>query len=598
MSSHERTLGVARAWADCARLGPGDRYLVVNPFFHTFGFKAGILACLVSGAALVPQAVFDAGEAMRLAEAERITVLPGAPTIYQMILDHPERAARDLSSLRLAVTGAADVPVALVERMRRELSFETVLTAYGLTEAVVATMCRPGDPPEVVSATSGRAAAGFEVKIGRSDEILLRGPNLMLGYLDDPDATKAAIDDDGWLRTGDAGRLDEAGYLTITGRLVDMYICGGFNVYPAEVEQVLARLDGVADSAVIGVPDPRLGEVGRAYLVTAARARAGRGGGAGLLPGAAGQLQGAPAGGVPRRATAEPVGQGTQAGYWREEALMADEVLYEQRGRVALITLNRPQYANAQNSAMTYALDAAFARAVNDNEVAVLVLAGAGKHFCAGHDIGTPERDAGTSFDREAVLWWDHVGKEGADARYAREMEVYLGMCRRWREIPKPSIAMVHGACIAGGLMLAWVCDLIVAAEDSFFADPVVKMGIPGVEYFAHPWVLGPRFAKEVLFTGGRFGAERAYQVGMVSRVVPREDLETVTFELAGQIGQMPRFGLALAKRAVNQCEDLMGLRPGMDSVFGLHHVAHAHNAETSGHSLAGLDARGMRDQT
>jgi acyl-CoA synthetase (AMP-forming)/AMP-acid ligase II len=268
MTSHERSLGVARAWAECARLGPGDRYLVVNPFFHTFGFKAGILACLVSGAALVPQAVFDAGEAMRLAEAERITVLPGAPTIYQMILDHPERADRDLSSLRLAVTGAADVPVALVERMRRELSFSTVLTAYGLTEAVVATMCRPGDPPEVVSATSGRAAAGFEVKIGRSDEILLRGPNLMLGYLDDPEATAAAIDGDGWLHTGDAGRLDEAGYLTITGRLKDMYICGGFNVYPAEVEQVLARLDGVADSAVVGVPDLRLGEVGRAFVVT------------------------------------------------------------------------------------------------------------------------------------------------------------------------------------------------------------------------------------------------------------------------------------------------------------------------------------------
>ena len=267
MTSHERSLGVARAWADGAGLGPGDRYLVVNPFFHTFGFKAGILACLVSGAALVPQAVFDAGEAMRLAEAERITVLPGAPTIYQMILDHPERAAHDLSSLRLAVTGAADVPVALVERMRRELSFETVLTAYGLTEAVVATMCRPGDPPEVVSATSGRAAAGFEVKIGRSDEILLRGPNLMLGYLDDPEATAAAIDGDGWLHTGDAGRLDAAGYLTITGRLKDMYICGGFNVYPAEVEQVLARLDGVAEAAVIGVAEPRLGEVGQAFVV-------------------------------------------------------------------------------------------------------------------------------------------------------------------------------------------------------------------------------------------------------------------------------------------------------------------------------------------
>jgi len=275
---------------------------------------------------------------------------------------------------------------------------------------------------------------------------------------------------------------------------------------------------------------------------------------------------------------------------------MADEVLYDVRDRVALITLNRPEYANAQNSAMTYALDAAFARAVNDDQVGVIVLAGAGKHFCGGHDIGTPGRDLDQSFDRQAVLWWDHVGKDGADGRYAREMEVYLGMCRRWREIPKPSIAMVHGACIAGGLMLAWVCDLIVAAEDAFFADPVVRMGIPGVEYFAHPWVLGPRFAKEVLFTGGRFSAERAYQAGMVSRVVPRATLESAVFELAGQIAEMPPFGLALAKRAVNQCEDLMGMRPGMDAAFGLHHVAHAHNAEVSGNYLAGLDARGMRD--
>jgi enoyl-CoA hydratase len=274
---------------------------------------------------------------------------------------------------------------------------------------------------------------------------------------------------------------------------------------------------------------------------------------------------------------------------------MADEVLYDVRDRVAVITLNRPEYANAQNSAMTYALDAAFGRAVNDDRVAVLVLAGAGKHFCGGHDIGTPGRDVDQSFDRQAVLWWDHVGRAGADARYAREMEVYLGMCRRWREMPKPVIAMVHGACIAGGLMLAWVCDLIVAADDAFFADPVVRMGVPGVEYFAHPWMLGPRLAKEVLFTGGRFGAERAYQAGMVSRVVPRASLEAVVFELAGQIAEMPPFGLALAKRAVNQCEDLMGMRPGMDAVFGLHHLAHAHNAEVSGDYLAGLDARDMK---
>ena len=276
---------------------------------------------------------------------------------------------------------------------------------------------------------------------------------------------------------------------------------------------------------------------------------------------------------------------------------MADEVLYDVRDRVAVITLNRPEYANAQNSAMTYALDAAFGRAVNDDRVAVLVLAGAGKHFCGGHDIGTPGRDADQSFDRQAVLWWDHVGKAGADARYAREMEVYLGMCRRWREMPKPVIAMVHGACIAGGLMLAWVCDLIVAADDAFFADPVVRMGVPGVEYFAHPWMLGPRLAKEVLFTGGRFGAERAYQAGMVSRVVPRASLEAETLGLAEQVAEMPAFGLALAKRAVNQCEDLMGMRPGMDAVFGLHHLAHAHNAETSGDYLAGLDASRMKEQ-
>jgi HIP---CoA ligase len=267
MSSHRSALSVARAWAEHGGLTAGDRYLVVNPFFHSFGLKAGILACLVSGAVMVPLPVFDAAAAMRVIETERITVLPGAPTIYQTILDHPDRDRFDLSSLRLAVTGAASVPTALVERMSRELSFRVVLTAYGLTEAVVATMCRPGDDPQTVARTCGRAAAGFELRIGEADEVLLRGPNLMLGYLDDPVATAEAIDPDGWLHTGDVGQVDATGYLTITDRLKDMYICGGFNVYPAEVEQVLARLDGVAESAVVGVPDRRLGEVGRAYVV-------------------------------------------------------------------------------------------------------------------------------------------------------------------------------------------------------------------------------------------------------------------------------------------------------------------------------------------
>ncbi|GAA4616321.1 FadD3 family acyl-CoA ligase [Saccharopolyspora hordei] len=277
MSAHRQALGVARSWAERAAVTSDDRYLVINPFFHSFGYKAGILVCLLRGAALLPQATFDVAEVLRRVESERVTVLPGPPTIYQSMLDHPDRDRHDLSSLRLAVTGAATVPVVLVERMQQELSFDTVLTAYGLTEAVVATMCRPEDDDETVARTCGRAASGLEVRVvdrdgtplppGEAGEVQVRGPNVMLGYLDDEEATAQAIDRDGWLHTGDVGRLDERGYLTITDRLKDMYICGGFNVYPAEVEQVLARLEGVADVAVVGVPDERLGEVGKAFVV-------------------------------------------------------------------------------------------------------------------------------------------------------------------------------------------------------------------------------------------------------------------------------------------------------------------------------------------
>ncbi|MDI3358511.1 enoyl-CoA hydratase [Pseudomonas sp. UYIF39] len=271
----------------------------------------------------------------------------------------------------------------------------------------------------------------------------------------------------------------------------------------------------------------------------------------------------------------------------------ADVVLYEVRGAVALVTMNRPEYHNAQNSQMTYALDAAFRRACDDDEVKVIVLRGAGKHFSAGHDIGTPGRDVDLTFDR-ASLWYDHVNKPGGEFLYAREQEVYLGMCRRWREMPKPTIAMVHGACIAGGLMLAWVCDLIVASEDSYFADPVVRMGIPGVEYFAHVHELNSRIAKEFLFLGERMPAARAYQMGMLNRVVTRDELEQQTLDIAGRIAQMPRLGLQLSKQAVNNAEDLMGKRATMDMVFGLHHFAHAHNELVSGDRLGGYDAKAM----
>ncbi|UYQ60385.1 enoyl-CoA hydratase [Streptomyces peucetius] len=277
-------------------------------------------------------------------------------------------------------------------------------------------------------------------------------------------------------------------------------------------------------------------------------------------------------------------------------AAPTEPVRYEVRGPVALVTMDRPEYRNAQNSAMTYALDRAFRRASDDDAVRVVVLAGAGSHFSAGHDIGTPERDAHLPFERTAGLWWDHSDKHGAESRFARESEVYLGMCRRWRELPKPVIACVQGACVAGGLMLAWICDLIVASEDAFFADPVVRMGIPGVEYFAHPWVMPPRIAKEFLYTGDRMSARRAYEVGMVNRVVERVELMERAMEMALRIAGMPRMGLALTKRAVNQAEDLQGLHTGLDSAFGLHHLAHAHNAETAQDPLGGMGVRAMKE--
>jgi HIP---CoA ligase len=269
LCAHRQSLSGSAAWATCGKITSDDRYLCINPFFHNFGYKAGILACLQTGATLFPQLTFDPEQAMRAVGEHRITVLPGPPTIYQTLLDHPARGSYDLTSLRFAVTGAATVPVVLIERTQTELDIDIVLTAYGLTECNgFGTMCRADDDAVTVATTCGRPVAGFELRIGDHGEVLLRGPNVMLGYLDDPQATADTVDADGWLHTGDIGKLDGAGNLQITDRLKDMYICGGFNVYPAEVEQVLARIDGVLDCAVIGVPDERLGEVGRAFLVT------------------------------------------------------------------------------------------------------------------------------------------------------------------------------------------------------------------------------------------------------------------------------------------------------------------------------------------
>jgi HIP---CoA ligase len=278
MCTHAQTLRTFDDWSHIVGIVEGDRYLIVNPFFHTFGYKAGFLSCLIRGATIVPEPVFDVDAVLAKVQSERITMLPGPPTIYLSILAHPDRSRYDLSTLRLAVTGAAAIPVEMIVRMRSELTFRTIITGYGLTESTgTISMCRADDDADTIANTSGRAINDVEVRIvdddnverppGVAGEIVCRGYNVMLGYLDDPDATLETIDTDGWLHTGDIGTIDDRGYLRITDRKKDMFIVGGNNAYPAEIENMLLRYPGVAQVAVVGVPDDRLGEVGAAFIV-------------------------------------------------------------------------------------------------------------------------------------------------------------------------------------------------------------------------------------------------------------------------------------------------------------------------------------------
>jgi acyl-CoA synthetase (AMP-forming)/AMP-acid ligase II len=261
--------GTTRDWCRGVGLERGDRYLIVSPMFHVSGHKTGMLACLTAGATMYPHAVFDPVAVMERVEREQINMLPGPPTIYQSLLEHPRRHEFDLRSLRLAVTGAAAIPPVLVERMRAELGFDRVVTAYGTTETTgVVTMCDASDDARTIAETSGRPVPGVEVRLADgTDEVLVRGYNVMAGYLDDPAATAAAIDGDGWFHTGDVGAFDDGGNLRITDRLVDVFHVGGFNAYPAEIEAAMLRHPAVAQVAVIGVPDERLGEVGHAFVV-------------------------------------------------------------------------------------------------------------------------------------------------------------------------------------------------------------------------------------------------------------------------------------------------------------------------------------------
>ena len=278
MLTHSATVRAYDAWSTVVGLRAGDRYLVVNPFFHSFGLNAGIVASLVKGATIIPHAVFDVDAVMKRAAEEQVSMLPGPPTIYQSILDHPHVAEFDMSSLRLAVTGAAPVPVELIRRMRAELGFETIVTGYGLTEATgIATMCRHDDDPETISTTSGRAIPDVEVRIindegaevprGEPGEVVVRGYNIMRGFIHDPEATAEAIDSEGWLHTGDIAVMNDRGYIRITDRTKDMFIVGGFNAYPAEIENMINEHPAVAQVAIVGVPDDRMGEVGYAYVI-------------------------------------------------------------------------------------------------------------------------------------------------------------------------------------------------------------------------------------------------------------------------------------------------------------------------------------------
>jgi acyl-CoA synthetase (AMP-forming)/AMP-acid ligase II len=275
--THGRTLSVATDWVAMTGLGPDDRYLMINPYFHMFGLKGGILACLSAGAAMLPEPVFDVDRVLERVQTEKVTVLPGPPTLYQSILDHPHVDRYDLSSLRVAVTGSADIPVELIRRIHQELPFSTIVSGYGLTEGGTATGTGPGDEFEAIATTVGRPRPGFEIRIvdgkgvdvptGEAGEIVLRGPSVMSHYLDDPEATAATLSAEGWLKTGDLGAFDDEGRLRIVGRVKDMFIVGGFNAYPAEIENALLRHPHIRQAAVIGVPDVRLGEVGMAFVV-------------------------------------------------------------------------------------------------------------------------------------------------------------------------------------------------------------------------------------------------------------------------------------------------------------------------------------------
>lgn len=277
LSAHGPVVKMFYDWGERVDVREGDRFLIVNPFFHTFGYKAGWVACLVRGATILPMPVFDAAKLADMIESEGVNFIPGPPTIYQMLLIEQEKASRDFSSLRVAVTGAAPVPPSLIYRMKNELGMERVVNGYGMTEHGCVCMTPAEASVDQISASIGMPlpevevicvdAEGNRVEAGQSGEFWVRGYGVMRGYLDDPQATAETITPEGWLKTGDIGRIDADGYMFITDRMKDMYISGGFNCYPAEIEKLLNDHPGIEIAAVVGMDDERMGEVGKAFVI-------------------------------------------------------------------------------------------------------------------------------------------------------------------------------------------------------------------------------------------------------------------------------------------------------------------------------------------
>ena len=519
MLSHEQICRAYLVFADEVGLREGDRYLVVLPFFHSFGLHAGILCCLMMGATIVPLSVFEPAATMKRIVDERITAFPGAPAMYQAILNHPDADAFDASSLRLAILGAAAIPVELVEAMRGRLGIETVVTGYGITEGSgIVTMCRYDDPPEVIAHTCGRPLPGLELRLVDDDgvdaateapgEVLVRGYTLMRGYLDDPEQTAEAIDTDGWLHTGDIGVLRADGNLVITDRKKDMFVVGGFNVYPAEIENVMLSHPAVGQVAVVGIPDARLGEVGMAYVIRATGHRARSRRDRRVVPARDGQLQGAAPGGDRRRAPVERQWQGPQVRVARArrrgrslncvEAIVQyvppAEMLVETDGPVTIVTMNNPEMRNAFVDPLHDAMRDVWEHIGNDPTCKVAVLTGAGKAFSAGGNVPGFIRD------------YDDFEHRRRSLRNARRL------MERMAEFHKPLIAAVNGPAVGLGCSVAVSCDIVLIAESAFIADTHVNVGLVAGDGGAVAWPLMMSLlkAKEYLFTGDRIPAELA----------------------------------------------------------------------------------------